>query len=545
MNRLLRCIYLLPLFSIFAQVTPVEIVEETNYDSTNYIRSSLFLEQDQIYGREVTFEQGLELICYQDKVKAEISSFDTMYTPVDLNNIPRGEYLIKLSKSGYSPIEFRININSEKRTSLVVNLERHMSLLKINGLPEESAVFINNHIIDPLNGEIAAGENYLRITAFGYEEYTDIIHVSGEPEYVLNPQLIKKDFKLKNLSLSRDTIWLNDSPSQKKSVISIYADAPGTGRIIIRKASNNSIVISSDLIFNRIKTNFILDLNDYNLTSEEQYNIHINGTDGTIKSEVQSAVYVKPGTKSVWRNNFTGFSGFIFTPTAETLPAGVSQIQTVISPSFTADSLYIPAIFTLRTSPVNKLEMAIGAGLYISPIQNETSLDFFASGKYRIYDNDKGFSAAVGLSLNYNGKTSSFGEIPSYDPFAGLTGLSVIIPAEYRLEKIAFHLTPEFKISPSFPGLASKGFNGGSFFIWNYFRAAISVDLGRFSAALSTAVQSPSYMESDGDWPLFLGMDLISTPGQTGFSFSVSTGLRYVKDEAIQVTGAFSAGFIF
>jgi len=52
-------------------------------------------------------------------------------------------------------------------------------------------------------------------------------------------------------------------------------------------------------------------------------------------------------------------------------------------------------------------------------------------------------------------------------------------------------------------------------------------------------------MESDGDWPLFLGMDLISTPGQTGFSFSVSTGLRYVKDEAIQVTGAFSAGFIF
>lgn len=550
MTNLLKYIFILPIFSLFAQVTPYESIEESTFSNDNYNRSDLFLEQDLIYGRSVTFEQGLEIICYQDKVKAEISGFNVLYTPLDLNNIPAGEYLVKLSKTGFAPIEFRINVSTDKRTSIIVNLKKHKSILKINGLPETSEVYVNNQKIDPLRGEISAGVNYLRINAFGYEAYTDTIQADGETDIVLTPLLIKKDFNLKKLILSRDTIWLNDSPSQKKITIFIYAEASGEGQLLIRRTSDNTIIRIIDLVFEKRKTYYDWDLNDFGKADEGIYSIQVSGTDFLNSAELESSISVQEGNQSVWRNNFTGFSGFLFSPTAETLPKGISQIQTSICSVFTVGSInnfFVPAIFSMRTSPIGGLELAFGGGLYTSHLQNETSFDFFLSGKYRFIDCEKstGFSAAAGISLNYNGKTSAFGKIPSYDPFAGLSGLSLILPLQFRFEKIAFHLTPEFKISPSFPGISSEGFSSGSINLWNYFRAAVSVDLGFFSTALSVAIQSPSYIDSKNLWPMFLGLDLNTTPGKTGFSLSLYSGLRYVKNEAVKITSGFSAGFIF
>ncbi len=550
MNRLINCLFFLPLFSLAAQTIPSEVIEENYYLSSDYIRSDLFLEQDLIYDRDVDFAQGLELICYQDKVKAEIGDYDTLYTPLDLDNVPSGIYNVQLSKTGFHTIEFQVNISSDKRTSVIVNLKPLTGLLNIKGLPEKAVVYINNHKIDILDDEVAIGENYIRISAFGYEDFIDILNFKGESDFIYSPEFIQKDFQLREMTLSRDILWTNDSKSQKISKISIVADAHGKGSISIRRASDNRIVESSDITFEKPQTDYIFNLDRHASHSDDQYVVTVAGTDDINSTILEKVILVKQGTKSTWRNNFSGFGGFLFSPTAEILPKSVTQLQTTVSSIFSTDSLdnlYTPALFSLRTSFLENLEISIGIGLYVSHLQNETSLDIFASGKYAfINQNDwRGFSMAAGVSLNYNGKISSFGDIPSYDSFAGLTGISLIIPMEYRLGKLSFHLSPEIKISPSIPGTETSGFGDGSLYVWNYFKTAVSLDFGNFSTALSAALQSPLYDGSYNKWPIFLGLDFNTTPGDTGFSLSLFGGFRYVSGEETEITSGISAGFIF
>lgn len=550
MNRLLHYFFFLPFFTLAAQTSSSEVIVEKYYESSDYIRSELFLEQDLIYDNEVDYAQGLELICYQDKVKVEIGDYDSMYTPLDLDDVPSGIYNVQLSKTGFHTIEFQIKISSDKRTSVIVDLKPLTGLLNIKGLPEEALVYVNNHEIDPNIDEIAIGENYIRISAFGYEDFIHVLYFGGEPDFIYSPELIQKDFQLSDMTLSRDILWMNDSKSQKISKISIIADAPGKGSISIRRISDNRIVESSELTFDKPKTQYIFDLTRYPSESDDAYVVQVVSSDDENQFILEKTIQVKEGNKSVWRNNFSGYSGFIFSPTAEILPMGVTQLQTSISPVYSTDSLdslYTPAIFSLRTSFLKNLEISIGMGLYVSHLENETSLDIFASGKYAFINSDdrKGFSMAAGVSLNYNGKISSYGEIPSYDAFAGLTGISLIIPMEYRLGVISFHLSPEFKISPSIPGTETSGFSDGSLYVWNYIKTAISLDLGNFSTAISAALQSPLYDGSYDKWPLFIGLDLSTTPGVTGFSLSLFGGFRYVSGEDTMISSGLSAGFIF
>ena len=537
---------------IFSQSESDEVfIDRKFYNSNNYVRSPLFKEQDLIYGRTVNYAQGLELICHQDKVKVEISGYDALYTPVDLNNIPAGEYKVTLSKTGYYPSEIRITISSDERTSIFVNLIQYTSILTLNGLPENSIVYLNNHQIESTTLEVPRGENSLRISAFGYEDYTKILDISGQEEISFSPQLIKRNFKLNDLEISRTSIWLNDSRSQQKSTISIFADAPGKGVLTIINLTDNQKVIEEEIIFDKARKDFIFDINQLELDDANIYKIIVRANDEENFVEVSSSIEVKEGTKSIWRNNLSGFSGFLFAPSAETLPAGTAQIQTAISPVFDTNVLtdsYYPTTVSIRAAFIDKLEIGLGASLFISPNVNETSLNIFASGKYSFLGNDgsDGFSLATGLSVNYNGKISDYSLIPPYDPFGGLTGVSIIVPLQYRLGKVLFAISPEIKLSPTFPGISDGGFASGIVYIWNYFRAAVSIDLGEISTALSVALQSPSYLNSTSqNWPLFTGLELSSTPGASGFSFSLMGGIRYSEGEAIQITSGLSAGFIF
>ncbi len=519
------------------------------YNESNYIRSQLFLEQDLIYGRSVEFNQGLELICVQDKVKVEIRGYDTQYSPVDMNNISPGEYSIKLIKTGYYTAEFRVTITSDQRTSIFVNLKKYTSLLKIKNIPDEAEIYINSHKITKKPILIPFGENKINISLFGYEDYFMVINVINAEEYILTPELIKRKFAFNSLDINKEDIWLNDSKSQKKTKIIILADSPGTGTIEIKRESDNHIVASSFLSFDTFKTQYIFDINNKNI-KPGNYRISVQGSDASDSDFVESQITIHKGMKSYWRNNVSGFSGSIFCPSAETLPAGGAQLQTIVSSIFNTESIsdiYVPAQLTLRIGITNSLEISLGTGLYISTETDKTAFNLFLSGKYSFIttDGSDGFTISTALSLNYNGKLSSFDKVPDYDPFANFTGLSIIIPLQYRIGILLFSIAPEFKFSPAYPGIDDGGFASGSFYLWNYFRGAVSLDLGEFSTGLSAALQSPSYINSNNQWPLFLGLDMNITPGETGFTGSIFIGFKYISTEPVKITSGISAGFIF
>ena len=557
MNRILKpqiLLFLLISSSFYLHSLSIEgtgTIDMVVYNSSNYERTEIFLEQDLIYGRTVQYEQGLELICFQDKVKVEISGYDTLYSPVDLDNIPAGDYTVKLIKTGYYPSEFRISISSNERTSVTVNMVRYTTLLIIESIPENSVIYINNQKVLKNTIEVPRGDNSIRISAFGYKDYSDIINIDNNEDYTLRPELIKRDFALNELEVSRETIWLNDSRSQKKSNIYIYADAPGNGILSIHRISDGKLIESHKMEFLSAKIEYIFNIENLaESATEDQYRISVEGSDNVNSDKTEKIITVKNGIKSIWRNNISGFSGLLFAPSAETLPGGGAQLQTAAGTIFNTnsmDDLYFPALMSLRVGILENLELSLGTGLNISNLADETSINLFISGKYSFFttDGSDGFTLSTGLSVNYNGKISSFELIPSDDPFTRFSGISLVFPLQYRKGPFLFVLTPELKFSPSFPGIIDGGFIENQMYIWNYFRAAIAMDIGQFSTAISVALQSPSYINSNSQWPLFAGIEFNSTPGNSGFSFSVFGGIKYISGESIRISSGLSAGFIF
>ncbi|MBB6479164.1 PEGA domain-containing protein [Spirochaeta isovalerica] len=520
------------------------------YTSSDYRRSALFAAQDRIYDREVQYSQGLELICRQDKVKAEIQGLGTYYTPLDLNDIPPGDYRIQLSKTGFYPYQFTVTIKSNARSSVEVDLKPYLTSLNIDGLPSRSVIYINNNKIEGHKADVTPGDVSLRIKTFGYEDYFQVITVDAQEEQSFSPVLVPRDFSLSAIEVNRNTIWLGDSPSQKIVRFTVSATAPGTASYRIIRESDNSVVQEEILDIETEKTEIIFDLRKSGPAEAGVYHLEIKGEGLEDKDLQRITLMVSEGGKSRWRNSFSGTAGFLYCPEARTLPQGVSQIQTGFNPAFTGrslDDLYIPAFLSLRTGITDRIEVTAGTTLFLSPQTEHSSFDFQASGKFMIlgHDKNKGFALSASLSANYNGIAGNYGSVPPFDPYGGVTGLSLSLPVSFGIGLFSVVIAPEFRFSPSYPMTEPGGFQEGELYIWNYFKGAMSIDVGSFSAAFSMALQTPSYLHGGNEWPLYLGLESSLTPGSTGFTISLFGGLRYLSGDDLLGTAGLSAGFIW
>lgn len=535
----------LTVFSVNSQTVNVR-----QFNSVDYQRQPLFQEQDQIYDRNKSFIQGLELICQQDKVKAEIQGYGTYFTPVDLDDVPPGEYRITLAKTGYYPYNLKITIKSGERSSVQVDLKPFLTQLILKDIPEDSLIYVNNQKIEGNIAEVTPGEVSLRIKAFGYEDFFQVITVDNKEKQVFLPALIRQEFGLTDLKVNRESIWKGDSKSQQFLRFTLCATAQGTGHYQLIREEDGLLIQEKDITIDSAEKNILFNLNAPAFSRSGTYKLLINASNGTVNEKMEKTVEVKEGGKSRWRNSITGSAGFLFCPEATTLPAHTSQIQTGFNPVFTAgsaDDFYIPAFLSLRVGITERIEVTAGTALFLSPDVDGSAIDIQGSGKFMIlgYSGDDPLALSIALSVNYNGTSGDYGTVPSFDPYAGVTGLSVIIPFQLKKGAFSFTLAPEFRIAPSYPMIEPGGFNEGELYIWNYIRGAVAWDKGIFTAALSASLQSPSYIQGGNQWPFYGGGEVILTPGRTGFSLSVYGGIRYLSKTPLLGTAGLTVGFLW
>jgi len=242
MNKRFRTSTIILLLFLIGSASAAQTLAIQFFTSTDYSRPPSFLEQDLIYGRTSPYSQGLELICSQDKVKVDIQGLGTYYTPLDLNNIPPGDYRVELTKTGYYPYLFTVTIKSDGRSSVEVNLKPYQTRLNLEGLPPQSTVYINNQKIEGNSAEVTPGEVALRIKAFGYEDFFQVISVGSDGIESFEPELLPRPFQFTAIDVNRENLWLGDSPSQKIFRFAVKASAPGTGEYrIIRERDNNVV----------------------------------------------------------------------------------------------------------------------------------------------------------------------------------------------------------------------------------------------------------------------------------------------------------------
>lgn len=520
------------------------------FRASDYKRSPLFLEQDRISGLNFFFKQGLEIISVQDKVRTDIKGLGIYYTPVDLDGIPIGEYNVSMSKTGYYPSEFRVSISPEGRTSVEVDLKPLVTKIIVADLPENAIVYINNNKIDGREAYVPLGEASIRITAFGYEDFFSVININETEQQVFKAELQPKEFALTEMKSDRKGIWLSDSPSMRKIKYTVTADAPGSGHYTVIRHSDGMILEETDFVIEASKTSIIIDGNNSLYATPGDYTIEVSGTDSVKTGELTGDFSISEGTRVRWRNVFAASGGFLYCPDSRILPAGLSQVQTGFTAAFNTDNmedLNVPAQLSFRSALSDRLEISGGTALYLSPAADSGSFDIYASGKFVItgLKSTDFFSLSALFSVNYNGLVSDFGTISAYDPFGGVSGLAIAFPAGISVGGFSFILSPEIRFSPSYPMTVQGGFSSGEFHIWNYIRGAVFWDRGIFSAALSAALQSPSYLGAGNKWPFYGGLDLSLTPGRTGFSFSLFGGFRYSDGDPVQISAGASAGFMF
>lgn len=93
-----------------------------------------------------------------------------------------GEYLVRISKSGYKSVQQMINIIEDTPNSFDFILEEFGGVLDLNISPSDAEVFINRESVSLIDGEtrVAPGTYTLEITADGFKPYSEIFTVQED-----------------------------------------------------------------------------------------------------------------------------------------------------------------------------------------------------------------------------------------------------------------------------------------------------------------------------------------------------------------------------
>jgi len=371
--------------------------------------------------------RGLEIRTRPAGVRVFINGVDSGITPLSLNNLSPGEYSILLNREGYRDKNFNVTLFNNSRLVASIEMEEErgfvlVSVHRADGSPE--SLPFNPQIISSAAEEVSspsteqtentvllnmpAGYRTIRVRAFGWEEVLVNVLVRDNEQTEVSILMNPAQFRLENVSLNRRRFNPNNTGSLGRTEINFEITAPSSATIKIFN-SNNQIVLErqlGSLENRRLSTTWDGRDSSGRILPEGNYSILIEAT----PIESSQLVSVRLECRIDYSLNIfplsleSNLSGLTFTPLPHTLPAGSFQfdagLQIGTFPSLTQneDFFTVPFNFSLRVSPLNKLELA--TIFNINPHSIQTGWGISGSVKYNFLDGAE-FPLMLGAGLSY------------------------------------------------------------------------------------------------------------------------------------------------
>ena len=422
-------------------------VNEYRYE--NYIRHPRMEEEDRLRGRTFTFAPGLEIIANVDDADITIHGKHVGKTPWESSAVPPGTYRVRLSRRGFTPRELWIDVFSDRRVVVEVEIEASTGTLRLTGVPENAVIRFNRKRFVGDILEVTSGTGVLIIRAFGWETVESPVEVPAGKEVIWEYPGSRVPFDLGGVSVSPKSLPARDNEGFR---IRWRAAAPGRGKLTVRNPQGR-VVYSEPLEFSAEEGHARWIPADERNLSEGNYSAEIIGR---ASGEGPEAVSAAADAGLRIDNRFSrspvpfDFSGAGMLPPGVSLTAVGASLNAQAGVPVTTALLHSPAArfelrgrFTLRIRAAESLTAAPARGS--GPLRadsNAPGLGLSLGASWRITPRSGLFAASVSLGLSYEGSVSDFAALPCLPGSRESPGLHVSLPMELNPGRWRFILTP-------------------------------------------------------------------------------------------------------
>ncbi|MDR0719087.1 MAG: PEGA domain-containing protein [Treponema sp.] len=382
---------------------------------------------------EETEGQGLVLRSNPSGAKVFIDGIERGLTPIRLETLRPGYYLVGMSKEGYVERRFRVRLGRNSLVKISVKLEeaRGTILVKIKsgeGAPDSAKLPLRplvsadvEAVESPVSGgvtlNLAAGIRTVSVRAFGWEGDETTVYVGegavATVEFALKPAA----FALSNASLSRSVFNPANPGALGATVFNFEVSAPGTGTFLVFNAQGEKVFEKQLAAFSNWSQNISWDGRDnfgklcpdgeYSLTLRLRSLPYDNSAaveqEESLEAVIDSSKEIFPLTLS------SGKAGLLFAPGPFILPGGSFQIEGSLlfgsPPEAGGAWRSLPFQAAFRFSPLDELE--VSAVLNFVPAMEDTGIGFGGAVKWEYFNMPGFFEAAAGAQVSWVKNTSA------------------------------------------------------------------------------------------------------------------------------------------
>lgn len=511
----------------------------TVYELKDYVRHPRMEEEDRLKGGDPSYRPGLEIITDVDDTEIRFFEERVGRTPAEWDYLAAGAYRVRLERTGFEIVEFRVQVRSDRRTVVFVEMPPSEGTLRLNGLPPSAAAVYNRTPVAEGGNRVPAGTSSLSVTAFGWEPVTVTLEVQPGEVTEWNWEGEPSPFSVAAPRIRPRVLPTGD---RRGFQIDWTATAPGTAELMIRDAQGTLISTQEFGIADRQGTIFWqpkTDAGEYPAEGDYSASLKGIGEDETV---------ISGDTKFIIDNSFIReprpnshiLPGLMFAPGTTMLPPVVWQASTGagidIGTGTSTGYTGVPIDAGLRISPGRRWEITGKFGMKAVDPFDRTSLSLSVAGSWRITPRSGPFEANLALLFRHSGLAVEFGTIPFDNPGMELPGLQLSVPMEYAFSRLSVVLAPS--VNMFFPGddpgswtLAGPARFTGSVGTGIYW------ENGRFLVGGSTAVRSPDLSGNYLDWTLWSGLEgRIDLPGEAAY-FAGWCGVRYLDIDPVAILG--------
>ena len=213
-------------------------VSVTEYGDEDYTRHHRMEEEDRLRGRSFSFAPGLEIICSVDDVNVTINGRPVGKTPWESSSTAPGVYRVGLRRRGFTPRELRVDVFSDRRVVVEVEMLPSTGRIRLSGVPGNAVIRFNRKRFAGDVLEVIAGTGVLIIHAFGWEAVESAVEVRAGEELVWHYPGAPVPFGLGAVSVSPGRLPVGDAGGFR---IGWRADAPGRGELVIRDPDGRAV----------------------------------------------------------------------------------------------------------------------------------------------------------------------------------------------------------------------------------------------------------------------------------------------------------------
>lgn len=283
------------------QIGPREVVVSKNgYRSE---KKTVYLEEG--VEKEVVFEliknPALKITSSVPGAKVTLNSVYKGVTPLELNDLLKGEYLIEVSLKGYNTETLYENVQDGESINRHVELKKELprSSLAIASSPDGATIFIDgkNYGVTPkVVNDLIAGTHFVELTKDGYESKSRSIVTKDGKMAECNMELEKKDEtgSLYITSIPSKAQVMVDNKKYGKVPCTVNGLSPGSHEIVLTKKGYHSTYRSAYVATG--KTEYVNVPLQKKLKSAKQrtgdfFNVGLTASSGIYCEEVNEGEY--------------------------------------------------------------------------------------------------------------------------------------------------------------------------------------------------------------------------------------------------------------